>query len=146
VVFEGAIDLEVPINAEARLPGMKEVMRTLQSTMATNWRSAYRVPRGMAGLLDTDYAVNRLLDVLPNDRLGRTLGQIDGLPPAVLEVFGANATAGEILKLGLRSLAARLNLDMDTAVTARRLMLGILPSPRTPPSAVSRPRGTNPRE
>jgi hypothetical protein len=139
LVEERTIEIEVPITAEARLPGVKELLRTVQSLMATSWRSPYRVPRGSAGLLDTDYATKRLMRLLPKQHLAQPVNRIPDLPPAILKAFGPEATVGEVLATELRRLAHLTGLDMAAAVRARRLLLGLQPQPRKPPDGVLRP-------
>jgi hypothetical protein len=129
------------VSAQSRLPALKEFLTRSHFAMATSWRLPRRYALGTVGFLDTDYVKNRLLEVLPDDVLGRRVEDIDKMPDdlkqAVTGAFPPGCTAQDVLQASLPDFTRATGLSIDDAALARRYLLGLVPNagpaPQPPP-------------
>jgi hypothetical protein len=87
---------------------------------------------GQVGFLDSDYLKNRIQQLLPQDALARPIGDVAGLPPAVVEALGADTSVADALSLDLPTFARRTGLSLRDSGLARRRLLGIDPDASGP--------------
>lgn len=114
---------------ESRLPAVKELLRQIHHTMATSWRQPTRYPAGTVGYLESDYFKNRVMGLMPRDRLEHPLTRVEGLPNEVIEALGEHCTVAEALEMELSRFARKTDLSVEDAAMARRRLLGIRPKP-----------------
>jgi hypothetical protein len=129
IVHERTIQLEGLSSGDGNtwLPAVKTLQRKLGFTMSTSWRQPSRLPLGQVGFLDSDYLKNRIQQLLPQDALARPIGDVAGLPPAVVEALGADTSVADALNLDLPTFARRTGLSLPDSGLARRRLLGIEP-------------------
>jgi hypothetical protein len=71
--------------SQSHKPGIKELLRNIQSEMVTSRRRPSRHAFDEMGFLGSDYFKDRIKVVLSKDVLGRTLKGIKGLLPSVVK-------------------------------------------------------------
>lgn len=104
-------------------PAVKELLGKLHSALVTSWRATQRRPAGATGFLGTDHFTQRIAAALPPERLNRLLGQLSGIPDAVVQAFGPEATVAAVVAPGLQELAERTGLSISDAAEARLTVL-----------------------
>lgn len=122
VVDERRLELDPVVLArpdeDTIMPAVKELLRNLQFRLATSWRAVDRRPPGTTGFLETDYVVERISSMLPEEVLARPVQELAG----VAEGLGA-MTVGEAARLPLAEFARRTGLGLAEAARARTDLL-----------------------
>jgi hypothetical protein len=111
--------------SHGRLPLVKELLRTIQTALSTNWRLPCRMPFGEVGFLDSDYFKDSMLGRISKAALARPLREIPGLAQQVVDVFGENGSVQDVLKLDLPELIAKTGISPRQAIVTRRAVLGV---------------------
>lgn len=112
---------------ESRPIAVKELLRQIHNTMATSWRQPTRYPAGTVGYLESDYFKERVMELMPRDRLERPVSRIEDMPKEVIDSLGEQSTVAEALEMDLGRFARKTGLSVEKAAKVRRRLLGIRP-------------------
>ena len=113
------------VSKETRLPATKELLSKIQNAMATSGRLLQRRAFEEApGFLGSDYFKDQIKNILPCDRLDRTLDKVRGIPKEVIESLGETCTVAEALELDLARFTRKTGLNLADATKIRQRLLG----------------------
>jgi hypothetical protein len=110
---------------ESRFPAMKELMQQIQSFMINSGRMPDRLEFGKVGFLESDYFKDRLLKILPREKLDETVSIGQAIADASQTRISGEMTVGDLLKLDIAALMQKTDLDIDQALELRKTILGM---------------------